>query len=69
MSEELECVMLPRLVRARRYAEMSGITLGAQKLKRARGEWLEGREFVTAPDGKIMVDWRECDRWARGENR
>jgi len=57
---------LPRLVRSKKYAEISGISEGAQRMKCKRGQWLENREYIIAPDGKMMIDWEQVDLWALG---
>ncbi|MYL27554.1 MULTISPECIES: excisionase [Halomonadaceae] len=59
---------LPKWIKAKLYAQISGITTEAQKKKRQRGEWLEGVHWITAPDGGIMVDWRAIDAWVEGNN-
>ena len=61
--------MLPRLLRPEKYAELSGISVEAQRKKREKGYWLEGREYHLAPDRRVMVDWQEVERWVTGENR
>lgn len=68
-SEEQTLIPLPRFVRQTKYEEMSGISVAAQRQKRASGQWLEGRECQTAPDGKVMINWREVDRWVEGKNK
>lgn len=60
---------LPRYIRPTKYAEISGITEVAQRSKRHKGVWLEGREYIIAPDGRPMVDWRAVDNWVEGKRK
>jgi len=59
---------LPKWIKAKLYAQISGITTEAQKKKRQRGEWSEGVHWIKAPDGQIMVNWRAIDAWVEGSN-
>lgn len=54
---------LPKWVRAKKYAEMSGITERAITHKRTEGVWPEGVIWKKAPDGNIMINWQEADAW------
>lgn len=56
-------VNLPRWVRANRYENMSGITVGSMRKKAEKGQIIEGRHYQIAPDGKMMINWREMDDW------
>lgn len=44
----------------------TGYTETAIRNKIARSEWLEGREYVVAPDKRQLVDLRGVERWAQG---
>jgi hypothetical protein len=44
-------------------ASITGLTASAIRTKIARGVWVEGREYVRAPDGHVMVDMRGYERW------
>jgi len=44
-------------------AAMTGLSAAAIRTKIARGVWVEGREYVRAPDGHVMVDMRGYERW------
>lgn len=57
-------VALPKYIRAKAYARMTGISEAAIKNKRIEGVWREGIEWIKAPDGNIMIDWRAVDQWA-----
>ncbi len=59
--------MGPRYVTIRKAVELTGYSEDAIRTKKARGEWLEGREWVRSPDGRILIDLEGYERWARGE--
>lgn len=54
---------MPKWLRAKRYSELSGITPDGISKKRQLGVWLEGQHWKKAPDGNIMINWQECDKW------
>ena len=56
-------VPLPKWIKAAAYAEKSGYTVDAIDSKRRNGVWLEKVQWIKAPDGKVFIDWRECDKW------
>lgn len=55
--------MLPTWIRGKVLEQVTGITLDAQKHKRAQGQWLEGVHWTMAPDGNVMYNWRAIDEW------
>lgn len=52
-----------RFVTTNLFATISGYSANAIRIKISRGTWVEGREFVRAPDGTIMVDREGVERW------
>ena len=48
-------------------AAMTGLTRKAMERKIERGDWLQGREYHRAPDGRIFVDMPGYERWVTGE--
>lgn len=48
---------------------VTGYTRKAMERKIEDGVWLEGCEYVLAPDGRRLVDLDGYARWARGERR
>ncbi len=52
-----------RFVTIPRAAAITGLTASAMRTKIARGVWVEGREYVRAPDGHVMIDMRGYERW------
>jgi len=52
-----------RYVTTNLYAAISGYSANAIRIKIQRGVWAEGREYVRAPDGTILVDREGVQRW------
>lgn len=50
-------------VKPKRYYELSGDTEDAVQKKIARGVWLEGVQFKTAPDGCRWFNTEAIDQW------
>lgn len=48
-------------------AAVTGYTVKAIQRKIESGAWLEGAEFVRAPDGRTLVSMQGYCRWARRE--
>jgi hypothetical protein len=44
-------------------AELTGYTRRAIEEKIAKGIWLEGREWVKAPDGRRLISIRGFTQW------
>lgn len=44
-------------------AEITGYTRRAIEEKIARGVWLEGREWVKAPDGRRLISLKGYQQW------
>ncbi len=44
-------------------AAITGFSPGAIRTKIARGVWIEGREYLRAPDGHVMIDLRGYEKW------
>lgn len=47
------------------FCQETGYTKKAVERKIATGVWREGREFVRAPDRRILIDTEAYERWAR----
>ena len=59
---------LPKWVRIKKYATMTGITYDAMKGKIAKSQVAEGIHYVRAPDGIIMINWSAMDDWVEGKS-
>lgn len=46
-----------------KFAAESGYTEDAVRQKISRGQWLEGRVWRKAPDGRIMIDTEGFQAW------
>lgn len=55
-----------RFVTLARFAELSGYSEKAVSRKIEDGVWLEGHEYVRAPDGRLLIDMEGFERWAEG---
>lgn len=60
-------VFAARYVTLDRFETLSGYSPDAVHSKIKRGQWLEDREYIRAPDGRILVDLVGYGTWARGE--
>jgi hypothetical protein len=47
----------------RKFSELSGYTPDAVRSKVKRGDWLEGRVFVKAPDGRVLISTEGYEEW------
>ena len=47
-------------------AVATGYSVKAMRRKMERGIWLEGHEYVRAPDGRILFSVDGYERWAKG---
>ena len=55
-----------RYVQIGRFCELTGYTRSAVDQKRSEGVWLEGYEYIRAPDNRILMDLDGYERWAEG---
>jgi hypothetical protein len=53
-----------RFVTINKFCELTGYTRRAVEGKRQDGVWTEGCVLVKAPDGHILIDVEEFERWA-----
>jgi hypothetical protein len=44
--------------------ELTGYTVKAMERKIERGQWVEGREWIRAPDGRRLISMRGYQQWA-----
>jgi hypothetical protein len=45
---------------------MTGYTVKAMERKIERGDWLEGKVWIRAPGGSILIDMLGFQRWVEG---
>ena len=60
--------MSPLMVLAK-ASEVIGYSQKAIRRKIETGVWMEGYEYIRAPDGRILIDIAGFEKWARGEPR
>lgn len=51
------------------FCQETGYSEKAVARKIEDGVWVEGREYVRAPDGRLLIDMDGFNRWALGEQR
>lgn len=54
-----------RHVKLSKFEELTGYTANSVHQKIKTGAWAEGREYIKAPDGRVLVDLERYDEWAR----
>lgn len=47
------------------FCQETGYSEKAVTRKIEDGVWVEGREYVRAPDGRLLIDMDGFNRWAR----
>lgn len=57
-----QVVFVPFVVLSK-AAELTGYTVKAIEHKIDNGQWVEGREWVKAPDGRRMVSMKGYEQW------
>lgn len=45
------------------YAASSGYSVGALRQKIQRGQFIEGKHFRKAPDGRVLMNVEACQNW------
>lgn len=45
---------------------MTGYTIKAMQRKIERGEWVEGKVWIRAPDGRILISIPGFELWVEG---
>lgn len=55
-----------RYVLLRLAQHMTGYTVKAMQRKIERGDWVEGKVWIRAPDGRILVDMTGYHKWVEG---
>jgi hypothetical protein len=53
----------PRYVTVLKFCELTGYSEEAVKSKRRDGVWLKDREWIKAPDGRILIDIEGYETW------
>jgi hypothetical protein len=56
-----------RWLTIKKFALESGYTEDAIRSKIKRGDWLEGRVYTKAPDGRILIDREGYEAWVIGQ--
>ena len=56
-----------RLVKLKKYEELTGVSQEAFRGKIKRSQVAEGIHYKKAPDGTIWVDWQAMENWVEGD--
>lgn len=51
------------LVTLKEAERRTGLTVKAMERKIERGDWLEGREYHRAPDGRVFISLKGFEAW------
>jgi len=57
-----------RLVKLKKYCEITGDTPPSVHARRNKGVWLDGKQTMLAPDGNLWVDLVEIEQWVKHGN-
>jgi hypothetical protein len=52
-----------RFITIEKFSTMSGYTPDAIRSKIKRGDWLQGKVWIKAPDGRILIDTDGYEEW------
>lgn len=63
LKEPAPRVSTARFVTIELASTITGLSKPAIRTKIARGVWVEGRQFVRAPDGHVMIDMKGYELW------
>ena len=55
------------LIRIEKFSEVTGYTPSAVRGKIATGAWVDGVQYVRAPDGHILINLEAYHKWAEGQ--
>jgi hypothetical protein len=57
------------LVTIQLFETLAGYSEKAVQRKIETGAWVEGHEYIRAPDGRVLVDMEGFAKWARGQRK
>jgi len=58
-----------RYIRLPLFERMTGYTQKAVRRKIEEGHWVEGVQYMRAPDGHILVDMKGYEQWVESQRR
>jgi hypothetical protein len=50
-------------LKVKKFCELTGWTPKAIEIKISRGVWINGREYIKAPDGNIVISIKGYESW------
>lgn len=69
VAEPLPPVATADFVKLKLAEALTGYTVKAMEGKIDRGDWVEGLEWVRAPDGSRLISIPGYNRWAQGNRK
>lgn len=66
---DAQVVTAARYIRLPLFERMTGYTQKAVRRKIEEGHWLEGMQYMRAPDGHILIDMRGYELWVESQKR
>lgn len=61
--------MTIRYIKVSKFVEKTGYTDKAVRRKIQEGVWLEGQEYLRAPDGSILINEEGYHKWAENKQK
>lgn len=55
-----------RYVLVPKFCEASGYSVKAVRRKIEDGVWIQGRQYRKAPDGHVLIDLENYNKWVEG---
>ncbi len=57
-----------KLITIKKFCTETGYTVQAVNSKISRGDWVRDKEYIKAPDGRILIDINGFHEWAQKKN-
>lgn len=54
---------LPKWILLKKFCDLVGYSKHAFYAKKQRGIWVKGIHWKYAPDGHIVINWQEIEKW------
>lgn len=56
-------------IKLKKYCELTGDTPASVHARRHKGKWIDGKQTIIAPDGKLWVNTEETEKWIEFGNK
>jgi hypothetical protein len=64
---QAQAFLVARYVLMQLATQLTGYTVKAMQRKIERGDWVEGKVWKRAPDGRILIDIVGFQKWVEGQ--